>query len=106
MAKKKVDKTTIRQNEANPMADLLKHFIKANNLEKVMQKLSVEEEWKKLMGPGVFNYTDHISLKGGALMVKISSAALRNELDFGKEKIRDLMNQALGEDLIKKVVLY
>ena len=105
MAKKKVDKVTIRQNEANPMADLMKHFIKANNLEKGMQKVSVEEEWKKLMGPGVSNYTDKITLKGGTLLVQISSAALRNELDFGKEKILALMNEALGEALIEKVIL-
>jgi len=105
MAKKNVDKASIRQNNANPMADLMKHFIKANNLEKGMQKMSVEEEWKKLMGPGVSNYTEKITLKSGTLLVKISSAALRNELDFGKEKIVVLMNEALGEKLIKKVVL-
>ncbi|ANW95624.1 RNA-binding protein [Wenyingzhuangia fucanilytica] len=105
MAKKKIDSRTVRQSEANPLSDLMKHFIKANNLEQGFQKINVEEEWAKLMGPGVKSYTERISLKGGTLMVKISSAALRTELSYGKEKIQTMMNEALGEELIKKVIL-
>lgn len=105
MAKKKIDSRTVRQSEANPLSDLMKHFIKANNLEQGFQKINVEEEWAKLMGPGVKSYTERISLKGGTLMVKISSAALRTELSYGKEKILTMMNEALGEELIKKVIL-
>ncbi|MDO6424977.1 DUF721 domain-containing protein, partial [Saccharophagus degradans] len=101
MAKKSVDQRKVRRNEANPMSALMKHFIKANNLEKGFQKISIEEEWANLMGPGVKSYTERISLKGGVLMVKISSAALRSELEYGKEKIQNMMNEALGEDLIK-----
>ncbi|MGY6647288.1 DUF721 domain-containing protein [Wenyingzhuangia sp. IMCC45574] len=105
MVKKKSDSITERRNEANPMSALMKHFIKANNLEKGFQKISVEEEWEKLMGPGVKAYTDKITLKAGVLIVNISSAALRTELDYGKEKIQSMMNEALGEDIIQKVIL-
>ena len=105
MAKKKIDQRTVRRSEANPISDLMKHFIKANNLESGFQKLNVEEEWGKLMGPGVKSYTEKITLKGGVLIVKISSAALRAELSYGKEKILTMMNEALNEELIKKVIL-
>ncbi len=105
MAKKKVDARTVRQSESNQVSDLMQLFIKANNLEKGFQKISVEEEWVKLMGPGVKSYTEKITLKGGTLIVKISSAALRTELSYGKEKIVDMMNEALGDSIIKKVIL-
>lgn len=105
MVNKKNNSFTKRNSESNPISDLMKHFIKANNLEKGFQKISIEEEWTKLMGPGVKSYTDKITLKGGTLIVNISSAALRTELDYGKEKILKMMNEALGEELIKKVVL-
>lgn len=105
MAKQRTSSKTVRQNEANPISDLMKHFIKVNNLEKGFLKINVEEEWVKLMGPGVKSYTENISLKGGTLIVKISSAALRTELSYGKEKILSMMNEALGEDTIKKVIL-
>ncbi|MDB4297305.1 DUF721 domain-containing protein [Flavobacteriaceae bacterium] len=105
MAKKKIDVRTVRQKDTNDISDLMKLFIKANNLEQGMQKMSVEEEWKNLMGPGVQTYTDKITLKGGTLIVKITSAALRTELSYGKEKIVAMMNEALGGDTIKKVIL-
>jgi len=105
MAKRKVDERKVRQNEANPISALMQHFIKANNLESGFQKINIEEEWTVLMGPGVKTYTDKITLKGGVLIVKISSSALRTELSYGKEKIAKMMNEALGEELIKKVIL-
>ncbi|WP_010134113.1 DUF721 domain-containing protein [Ochrovirga pacifica] len=105
MKKNKDTSLTQRNSEANPMSALMKHFIKANNLEKGFQKIAVEEEWEKLMGPGVKAYTEKISLNNGILRVAISSAALRNELNYGKEKIQKMMNEALGEEVIKKVIL-
>lgn len=105
MVKKKKDARNVRQSEVNPINDLMKHFIKANNLEKGFQKINIEEEWTKLMGPGVKSYTEKITLKGGVLIVKISSTSLRTELSYGKEKIQSMMNDAMGENIIKKVVL-
>ncbi|MEN8826355.1 MAG: DUF721 domain-containing protein [Wenyingzhuangia sp.] len=105
MAKKRIDQRSVRSSEANPISDLMKNFIKSNNLEAGFQKISVAEEWTKLMGPGVKSYTESISLKSGTLVVKISSSALRTELSFGKEKILTMMNESLGEELIKKVIL-
>lgn len=105
MAKRKIDERTVRQSEANPMSALMQRFIKVNNLEKGFQKINVEKEWDNLMGPGVKSYTEKITLKGGTLMVKISSASLRVELSYGKEKILKMMNDSLGEEIIKKVVL-
>lgn len=105
MARKNIDKRTVRQSESNSIDTLMKFFIKANNLETGFQKISVEEQWEKLMGPGVKSYTERITLKGGTLTVKISSAALRTELSYGKEKILKMMNEALKEDLIQKVIL-
>jgi len=105
MAKRKIDERTVRQSEANPMSALMKRFIKVNNLEKGFQKINVEKEWDNLMGPGVKSYTEKVTLKGGTLMVKISSTSLRTELSYGKEKILKMMNDSLGEEIIKKVIL-
>ncbi|MDX1784359.1 MAG: DciA family protein, partial [Aequorivita vladivostokensis] len=39
------------------------------------------------------------------LYVQLSSSVLREELSYGKEKIVKLLNEELGKELIKKVVL-
>jgi hypothetical protein len=94
-----------RNSEYLSLKDLMGSFIKENNLSKGMQKISIKENWDSLMGNGVASYTESIELRKGILYVKLSSSVLRQELDYGKEKIRDMMNEALGGEEIKKVML-
>ncbi len=94
-----------RHNESNSIEDLMKIFIKENNLTKGLQQVSVEELWVEQMGSGVANYTNKIVLKGNQLNVYLNSSVLREELSYGKEKIINILNEALGEELIKSIRL-
>lgn len=94
-----------RQNESAAIKDLMGSFIKENNLSKGMKKISVKESWEQLMGNGVVSYTEKVELKGATLYVKLSSSVLREELSYGKEKIIGMMNDALGTQEIKKLLL-
>lgn len=94
-----------RQNESVAIKDLMGSFIKENNLSKGMKKISVKESWEQLMGNGVVSYTEKVELKGSTLYVKLSSSVLREELSYGKEKIIGMMNDALGTQEIKKLLL-
>lgn len=94
-----------RQHEFQSLKDLMKDVIKDNNLSKGMLQISVEEAWAKLMGNGVVSYTSKVELNGSTLIVNLKSAVLREELSYGKEKIIKMMNEELGEPIIKKVIL-
>ena len=94
-----------RYNEHIDLSSVLKEFVKANKLEKGLDKVNAKEAWKELMGKGVNSYTTDIILKGDTLHVLLSSSVLREELSYGKEKIIEILNEALGKPLIKKLVL-
>ena len=94
-----------RHDDFLPINEILKEFIKENNLTKGIQKLSVEKLWSKLMGSGVANYTESVELKNNTLIVKLKSSVLREELSFGKEKIIKMINDHLGEEVIKQIKL-
>lgn len=94
-----------RQNEYQSIKDLMKTVIKENNLTKGMQKMDVREAWEKLMGNGVMSYTDSVQLQNTTLIVKLKSSVLREELSYGKEKIVTMINEELGEELVKKLML-
>ena len=94
-----------RQNEYQSIKDLMKTVIKENNLTKGMQKMDVREAWEKLMGNGVMSYTDTVQLQNTTLVVKLKSSVLREELSYGKEKIITMINEELGQDLVKKLML-
>ena len=94
-----------RQKESLSVKDLMGSFIQENNFAKGIQKISVKENWDSLMGNGVMSYTEKVELRKGTLFVKLSSSVLREELSYGKDKIKDMMNDAIGGEEIKKVIL-
>ncbi len=94
-----------RLNDENSLSDILKVFISENNLQKGMDTINVRDAWANLMGPGVNNYTREIMLKNNTLYVQLTSAVLREELSYGKEKIVKMLNQELGREVVKEVVL-
>lgn len=96
---------TFRFSDANPIAEVLQQVIQTNNLEKGLDQMEIIDIWKNLMGNGVWSYTEKIVFKAGTLTVKISSPALRTELNYGKEKIVTMINEALGKQIVNKVVL-
>lgn len=94
-----------RYSNESPIGDVLKEFIDANKLQAGMDKIDVQKAWKSLMGNGVNNYTNEVILKGTTLYVSLSSAVLRQELSFGKEKIITMLNEELRKEVIKTIVL-
>ena len=96
---------TERKNDNLPLGEALREFIRENKLQKGMDKVNAREAWINLMGKGVNNYTTSVELRNGVLFVSLSSSVLREELSHGKSKIIDLLNEELGRDLIRELVL-
>ena len=94
-----------RENESNPIKDLMQSFIKENNLTKGMQKMKIEEAWQKLMGQGVVSYTQSVQLQNTTLIIRLTSSVLREELSYGKDKIIKMINEEMGSEVVTKLIL-
>ncbi len=94
-----------RNNDNQPIEAILKEFVKTNNLQSGLDKVNVRDAWANLMGNGVNNYTTAIELKHETLYVQLSSSVLREELSYGNEKIVKMLNEAIGKEVVKKLVL-
>ncbi|MDP5082507.1 MAG: DUF721 domain-containing protein [Winogradskyella sp.] len=94
-----------RNNDNQAIEDILKEFVQTNNLQSGLDKVNIREAWIKLMGNGVNNYTTAIELKHETLYVQLSSSVLREELSYGNEKIVKMLNESVGKELVKKLVL-
>ena len=70
-----------------------------------MDKIDVEQAWKSLMGNGVNSYTQEVILKGSTLYVKLTSAGLREEVSYGKQKIIAMLNEELRKEVVKEIIL-
>ena len=99
------DFSEVRNAENTSIGDVLKDFIQSSKLEKGLDKVGVKEAWHGVMGKAISNYTTNILLERDTLFVRLSSSVLREELSYGKEKIIKLLNEELGKELVKKLVL-
>jgi hypothetical protein len=57
------------------------------------------------MGKTIANYTDKIEIINSTLFISTNVAPLKNELIYQKAKIIERVNEALGEKVIKEVVI-
>lgn len=94
-----------RLNEHLKIGEVLKEFVETNKLQSGLDKVNVREAWEEMMGNGVNHYTTAVKLERDTLYVQLSSSVLREELSYGKEKIITMLNEALGKEIIKKLVL-
>ncbi len=94
-----------RDNNTNKLRDLIPQMLQENKLKKGMDQIYVKETWAEVMGQGVANYTESVSLKNQTVFVKLSSAALREELQYGQDKIVKMLDEALGPIKVTSIKL-
>lgn len=94
-----------RNNDLLSLGDALKEFVGEHKLQKGLDKVQVRDVWNQQMGPAIAKYTTAIKLDNNTLYVQLSSSVLREELSYGKQRIIDNLNNALGKTLIEKLVL-
>ena len=94
-----------RQNDHLPISTILQEFVEANHLQTGLDKVNVQDAWAQMMGNGVNNYTTSVQLENDTLYVQLSSSVLREELSYGKEKIIAMLNESIGKEIIKKLIL-
>ncbi|MBN8856541.1 MAG: hypothetical protein BGO55_17240 [Sphingobacteriales bacterium 50-39] len=87
------------------LGDALRKFLDNSRLKGSIQALQIEEVWEQIMGKTIARYTDKIQIHGSTLYINTSVAPLRQELLYQKENIIQRVNEALGERVIKDVVI-
>ncbi|HLZ86700.1 MAG TPA: DUF721 domain-containing protein [Puia sp.] len=87
------------------LGDALRKFLNQSKLKGSIQALQIEEVWEQIMGKTVARYTDKIQIHGHTLYVNTAIAPLRQELLYQKDKILQRVNEALGENTIKEVII-
>lgn len=72
-------------------------------LKKGYYKYLVRKFWKDEMNPMIVQATDSLTLRGHTLSIKVTSAPLKQELLYHKDKMKTRINQYLKEDYIREI---
>ena len=98
-------KSPNRKFEPQSIGKVLDQIVNSEALKTGITNTRIKDLWFELMGSNMINYTDKVLLKGNTIIISLNNAALREELTYGKEKIRKMMNEELGSEVLKKIVL-
>ena len=87
------------------MSDAIQQFLNGSRLKGSIQALQIEAIWEQLMGKTIARYTEKVHIINHTLFITTQVAPLRQELLYQKEKIKQRVNEALGHNEIKEVVI-
>lgn len=87
------------------MADAIKQFLSQSRLKGEIQALQIDAVWEQVMGKTVARYTDNLKVINRTLFITTNVAPLKQELSYQKEKIKQRINEALGEKVIDEIVI-
>ena len=87
------------------IGEAMKMFVNKSPLRNGLRALQIEELWEKLMGSAIAKYTDKIEIINKTLFVRTHVAVLKQELIYQKDKIKERVNEALGENIVENVMV-
>lgn len=68
-------------------------------------EVEVERAYRHLAGDLIGRMTQRISFRKGTLRLKYMSAALRHEMSMRRESLQNKINEDLGGNVVKKIVI-
>jgi predicted nucleic acid-binding Zn ribbon protein len=91
--------------DAITLGEALKRFLEKSRMKPAIQSMQIEDHWEKIMGATIAKFTDKIEIRNGTLFIYTQIAPLKNELIFQKELIIERINENMGENLVREVVI-
>lgn len=87
------------------LQDAMRDMLREYRLKPQLDENRVKALWEKLMGKTIATYTSQIAVRKNVLYLTILSAPLKHELSYAKDKIITLVNEEMGEEYIRDVVI-
>lgn len=94
----------MRTSNEQSLKEVIEELIQAYRLKEGLNEVRLRQFWEELMGSVIASKTLSVDLKGNSLIIKLSSAVMRQELGYKKEEIKKALNEALETELINEVI--
>ncbi|MDP9230966.1 MAG: DUF721 domain-containing protein [Bacteroidota bacterium] len=87
------------------IGDAIQQFLNQSRIKGSIQALQIEDVWEEIMGKTIARYTESIKIINHTLFITTHVAPLKQELVFQRLKIMQRVNEALGQQVIKEIVV-
>ena len=87
------------------LKDAIKLYLNQSRIKGSIQALQIDDVWEAVMGKTIARYTDKLEIIGTTLFITSAVGPLKQELSFQKEKIMERVNEAMGDTVVKAVII-
>jgi hypothetical protein len=94
-----------RKSNTISIGEAIQEFLMQYKHRGKLQDADVINAWPKVMGKNIEALTLSVNVKGNKLYVQLKSSVLRSELMMHRSKIVNSLNQYLGSESIKELIL-
>jgi predicted nucleic acid-binding Zn ribbon protein len=95
----------MRRSKTISLAEAMKDYIKEMHLEGKLNEIGVINSWEETVGKAIASRTSKIYIKDNVLYVHLSSSVVRNELLMLRQALKEKLNEKVGSEVIKDIVL-
>ena len=96
----------MRRSKGQTIGEVIKELLNNYDIASKFNEAHIITSWDKLMGPSVTKYTVKIEVEKRILFVKLSNSALKQELFYARQKIKKMLNDEVGEEVLLDVRIY
>lgn len=97
----------MKRHETKPIGQIITEAFRAAGTSELYDRQRVCYLWTEITGPTINRMTTRRWVdREGALHVSITSASLRNDLQFLAPKLIERLNEAAGKKVITRIVFH
>mgnify|MGYP002625676684 FL=1 len=97
----KNDSFSGRYQKEQTLGEALRAYLRAVGAETKIKEMRVLQAWDSVVGSIIAGDTSAINLQNGVLYVRFNSPIIRNEVTMRKSQIISRLNQEVGEELVR-----
>ena len=94
-----------RLSNEQTLGEVIQDFLKESGWQKKLDEVYLITQWDKLLGSNLAKYTEEVFISNEVLHIRLSSSTLRQELSYKKSDLIKELNDLVGKEVIKDIVL-
>ncbi len=95
-----------RNENQESLGEVINRMLEMYHLKSGLTEVTIRSEWENLVGALIASRTDEVFLRGQKLVIRLSSAALKQELHYQRQDIADNINRHFGRRVVETVELW
>ena len=96
----------MKRSEAQSIKEIIDIALNESGMASTFDEQKLCYLWPEVVGQSINRYTTRRYIDKGVLHVYLSSAALKNELQFHRSRLVEELNKTAGRNVISNIIIH